>query len=203
VPGSLNIELDESFASYVGWLVPFGRPVALVLPQPEEDAAVEAVTQLLRVGYDWVPGWLAGGVDAWQASGRALSSYEIVPMRAVAARARVTGAGGGTAAGQDGGSGLGTILDVRQPTEWQDEGVIPGSRQIFVADLPSRLDELPRDQPVTVVCKSGYRASMAASVLDRAGFDVRLVAVGGAPNFPTLVPPDPGQPASATDPAAR
>ena len=184
LPGSINIELDPSFASYVGWLVRFGTPIVLVLPEPAEEAAIEAVTQLLRIGYDWVPGWLAGGVDAWRASGRAISTYELVGLREVV----------------DAADGGGTIVDVRQPTEWQEEGVIPGSRQIFIADLPSRLDELPRNQPVTILCASGYRASMAASLLDRAGFDVRLVARGGAPNYPTLVAPDPSATAAAAMP---
>ncbi|HEX5590114.1 MAG TPA: MBL fold metallo-hydrolase, partial [Candidatus Limnocylindrales bacterium] len=54
VPGSLNIELDETFAAYVGWMVPFDAPLALVLPEPESDARIEAITQLLRVGYERV-----------------------------------------------------------------------------------------------------------------------------------------------------
>jgi hydroxyacylglutathione hydrolase len=166
VPGSLNIELDADFASYVGWLVPFGTPVVLVLPDPAEDAAVEAVTQLLRIGYDWVPGWVDGGIEGWRATGRALSRYPVTTLQD-AASARDS-----------------TILDVRQPREWQGDGVIPGSNRIFVADLPNRLAELPRDRPVTVLCRTGHRASIAASVLDRAGFDVRLIARGGVPTWP-------------------
>jgi len=72
------------------------------------------------------------------------------------------------------------LLDVRQQNEWRDDGSIPGARRIFVADLPKRLAEIPVDQPVTVLCKSGARAAIAASVLDAAGRDVRLVARGGA-----------------------
>jgi len=175
VPGSINVELGADFASYVGWLVPFGKPVVLVLPDPAEEAAVEAVTQLLRIGYDWVSGWLGGGgVDAWRAAGRELARYDVTAL--------------GDAASADDA----TILDVRQPNEWRDEGVIPGSRQIFVADLPARMAELPRDRPVTVICRSGYRASIAASLLDGAGFDVRLIARSGAPKWPgQLVAPEP------------
>lgn len=177
LPGSLNVELDPDFASYVGWLVPFGTPVVLVLPEPAEEAATEAVTQLLRIGYDWVPGWLDGGISAWQASGRPLDSYEIVGLRDLAAEDP---------------KDRGLVLDVRQPREWRDEGVVPGSRQLFVGDLPARLAELPKDQPITVVCRTGFRASIAASLLDGAGYDVRLVARGGAPNWPgQLAAPDP------------
>jgi hydroxyacylglutathione hydrolase len=175
VPGSINIELDTDFASYVGWLVPFGSPVVLVLAEPVEEAAREAVTQLLRIGYDWVAGWLDGGVEGWRQDGRDVASYEIVGLRDVAAEL-------GSPA-EAGAKPTNTILDVRQPTEWAS-GVIEGSTRIFVADLPAHLDELPRDRPVTVLCQAGFRAAMAASLLDGAGFDVRLVARGGAPNWP-------------------
>jgi glyoxylase-like metal-dependent hydrolase (beta-lactamase superfamily II)/rhodanese-related sulfurtransferase len=175
ISGSLNIELDESFASYVGWLVPFDAPLLLVLPEPAAETLPDAVVQLLRIGYERVGGWLEGGLERWAESGRPTSGYAVVAIR--------------DAAGEPGPAGASTILDVRQPIEWRTEGVIDGSRTIFVADLAGRLDELPRDRPVTVLCKSGSRASMAASLLDGAGFDVRLVAQGGAPSWPEpLVP---------------
>ncbi|HEY8238483.1 MAG TPA: rhodanese-like domain-containing protein [Candidatus Limnocylindrales bacterium] len=171
LPGSLNIELDGTFAGYVGWLVPFASPVLFVLPDGAADALAEATTELLRIGYEWVRGWLAGGIDAWAASGRPLSSYETTTMEAVHDQ-RV--------AGDD----ASVLLDVRQPMEWESDGVVPGAERIFVADLPARLAELPPDTPVTVFCRSGSRASIAASVLDRAGVEVKLVAHGGASRWP-------------------
>jgi hydroxyacylglutathione hydrolase len=170
IRGSLNIELDSSFAGYVGWLVPFAEPVLLVLPDVT-DALAEATTELLRIGYERVQGWLDGGLDAWAASGRAVSSYDTTSMRELA---------GERASGE----ANGVLLDVRQPIEWQDEGVVPGSRQIFVADLQTRVGELPEGEPVTVFCRSGHRAAMAASILDNAGVHVRLVSHGGAGSWP-------------------
>jgi hydroxyacylglutathione hydrolase len=171
IRGSLNIELGSgSFSGYVGWLVPFAEPVLLVLPDAP-DAVAEATTELLRIGYEWVPGWLEGGVDAWAASGRPLASYGTTSMAAAA---------------QD---REGLLLDVRQPIEWRDEGVVPGSRQIFVADLADRVDELPEGEPVTVFCRTGHRASMAASILENAGREVRLVAKGGAGSWPEPLEP--------------
>jgi glyoxylase-like metal-dependent hydrolase (beta-lactamase superfamily II)/rhodanese-related sulfurtransferase len=170
VPGSLNIELDESFAAYVGWLVPFNAPVAFILPDPEPEALTEARSQLLRIGYDDVAGYLAGGIGAWLASGLPISAYPTTSMEAVYGEA----AAGSPPA----------ILDVRQPIEWRDDGVIPGAQTIFVADLPERLDALPRDRPLTVLCRSGARSAIAASLLDNAGFDVRLVAEGGSLGWP-------------------
>jgi rhodanese-related sulfurtransferase len=180
LPGSINIELDSTFAGYVGWLVPFGAPILLVLPEGAPDAPAAAATELLRIGYEWITGWLAGGVQAWEASGRPVSSYATTTMRAAH-----DSRGNGAAAG--------VLLDVRQPIEWQTDGVVPGAERIFVADLPGRIAqlaaELPAGAPVTVFCKSGSRAAIAASLLDRAGVDVRLVPVGGAARWPEpLVP---------------
>ena len=173
VPGSLNIELDETFAGYVGWLVPFGAPVVVVVAEPTAATLEEATTQLLRIGYERVLGWLEGGVEAWQRTGRKVRGYPTTTMDAINASAQ---------AGLEKGPEP-FYLDVRQPIEWRDEGVIPGSQRIFVGDLPARLAEVPGDRPVTVLCRSGSRAAIAASLLDAAGRDVRLVARGGVPGW--------------------
>lgn len=169
VAGALNVDLEESFAAYVGWLVPFDAPIVLIVERPA-DAAVAAV-ELLRIGYDRVLGFLSGGTDAWAAAGRPTSSYETLTARTVERELR---------------DGTGPrILDVRQPNEWA-EGAVPGSRRVFVADLPRELERL-RDAPGTwtVMCKAGTRAGIAASLLDAAGIPVRLVASGGVPSLPT------------------
>jgi hydroxyacylglutathione hydrolase len=189
IRGSLNIELGASaFSGYVGWLVPFADPVLLVLPD-SPDALAEATTELLRIGYEQVPGWLEGGVQAWADSGRTLATYATTTMAALA-RERAAG------------DGAGILLDVRQPIEWRDEGVVPGSEHIFVADLAERLADLPAGEPVTVFCRTGHRASMAASILDRAGLGVRLVSEGGAGDWPEPLEPlaDPTIPAEPARP---
>lgn len=170
IRGALNIELDQTFAGYVGWLVPFASKVIFVLPEGSPDAIEVATTELLRIGYEWVPGFLDGGVDAWRASGRPVAAYETTTMRELH-DTRASDAGR-------------VLLDVRQPIEWQRDGVVPGAERIFVADLPARLAELPAGAPVTVFCKSGSRAAIAASLLDAAGVDVRVVDEGGAARWP-------------------
>jgi glyoxylase-like metal-dependent hydrolase (beta-lactamase superfamily II)/rhodanese-related sulfurtransferase len=164
VPGSLNVPLEESFASYVGWLVPFGA--AIVLLAPGRDALVEASTQLFRIGYERLDGWLEGGPDAWLASGRELTTYPAIDVADLVREIR---------RGEEG-----HVLDVRQPSEWE-AGHLDGSRHVFVADVPERIRELDPTATTTVVCASGYRSSMAASVLDAAGLPVRLVGRGGVP----------------------
>jgi len=109
-------------------------------------------------------------MSAWRAASRPVSSFPTTTMEVVYAEA---------ASGE-----MPALLDVRQPIEWRDDRVIPGARTIFVADLPERLHELPRGRPITVACKTGGRAAIAASLLDAAGYDVRLVAAGGMVGWP-------------------
>jgi hydroxyacylglutathione hydrolase len=165
IPGSIAIELDDSFASYVGWIVPFGAPIVLVLPEgrPEHEAALEAATQVFRIGYEAVEGYLQGGVDAWAQAGLSLRSYPVASVDML-----------GTAVGEE----QARVLDVRQQIEW-DDGHIVGSTHVFIGDVGAHIGEIPRDREVWTVCATGHRAAMAASLLDRVGIPVRLVTPGG------------------------
>jgi hydroxyacylglutathione hydrolase len=170
LPESVNVELGEAFARFVGGILPFGASIVLVLPEPVHHAGREALTQLLRVGYERVEGYLAGGIEAWRSTGRAARSYPVTDVDDLR-RARAS-------------SERPLVLDVRQPQEWT-EGVIPGSVQLFVGDLPGRLEELPKHQEVWTICASGYRAAIAASLVARAGIQVRLVAWDGVARWLT------------------
>ena len=163
LPGSINVELDDSFTAYVGSVVPLGVPLVLVLPTPR--SAAEAVTQLLRIGYDHLLGSLAGWITAWRADGRPTRSY---PARDIA-DVDVTDPDA-------------VLVDVRQPAEVA-AGVIPGSRPIFLGDLRHRLAELPSGRRAWTVCASGRRAAVAASVLDRAGVPAGVIARGGVKSW--------------------
>ena len=67
------------------------------------------------------------------------------------------------------------VLDVRAPQEWND-GHIPNATHIYLPDLPKRMDKLNKNTPVATYCHTGYRASIASSLLRQAGFeDVRNV----------------------------
>jgi glyoxylase-like metal-dependent hydrolase (beta-lactamase superfamily II)/rhodanese-related sulfurtransferase len=165
IPGSLNIELNEAFGTYVGWVTPFGARLMLVLPEPVDEAARDAVAQLIRIGYDNLAGHLAGGIEAWEGDGNPATSYPIGTARDLRELL-------------DRGAPF-RLLDVRQPGEWESEGRVPGSLCRFVADLPGNTAALPRDEELWVICTNGHRAAIAASWLDREGFPVRLVARSG------------------------
>lgn len=164
VPGSLNVPLEASFGSYVGWLVPFGSPIVLLVP--DRGALVEGATQLFRIGYERLEGYLERGIEAWTAERREVASYPTIELDDLLDE---------LARGE-----AGDVVDVRQRAEW-DAGHLEGSRHVFVGDLPDRLDAFDAGTRSTVVCASGYRSAMAASLLDRAGVPVRLVARAGVP----------------------
>jgi glyoxylase-like metal-dependent hydrolase (beta-lactamase superfamily II)/rhodanese-related sulfurtransferase len=165
IPGSVNIELNAGFGSYAGWMLPFDAPMILVLPGPAEAALAEAVTQLLRIGWSQVRGYLDGGIAAWPGGLRSYPTATAAELCDAAAR------------GDDP-----LILDVRQELEWA-WGTIPGSRTLFLADLPRQLGTIPRDHTTWVICSNGHRASIAASLLDAAGVPVRLIDADGVTGY--------------------
>jgi len=160
IPGALNIELDSSFATYVGWILPFNQPLMLLIE--DEEGRREAVVQLIRVGYERFEGYLNGGMAAWQAEALPTAAFESIDVATLYRRWRQKPEM--------------AIIDVRRDDEWR-AGHIPGALHFHLGNLPGQLGDVPRGSPLTVICQSGYRASIAASMLAAAGRDV--IAVGG------------------------
>lgn len=158
VPGSMSNTLRPVFASWLGWLVEPDRNLMFVL-DPDQDRA-DLVRQCLDVGHEHLVGELAGGIDAWAASGRPVATIPFVGSADMA----------------------GTIVDVRQANEYAS-GHIPGARnvelgQIATADLA--------EGPVTVMCGHGERAMSGASLLERRGRHDVSVLDGGPDTWSTL-----------------
>jgi hydroxyacylglutathione hydrolase len=151
VVGTVNVEVGNSFITYLAWLVPWNVPITLIGDTQEEVA--EAQRQMVRVGIDRPAAQALGGIDAY-GEGLERGSYPIVDLEAVAKR---------LAAGED----L-HVLDVRRHDERTDVA-IAGSQHVPLHELLRRMDEVPTDREVWVHCASGYRASLAASLLARAG----------------------------------
>lgn len=164
IPGSISIPTGASFGTWLGWVVDPDRPLVLVLDDPGDWD--DAMRQALRIGYDAVAGHLRGGMAAWAEAGGQLESSGRLTVSQLAERL----------AGDPDQAPL--VIDVRQPSEFAG-GHVEGAIHLFAGDLPARLSELPRDRPLATMCASGYRASVAASLLRRAGFeDVSWVADG-------------------------
>jgi hydroxyacylglutathione hydrolase len=151
VVGTVNVEVGDSFITYLAWLVPWNVPITLIGDTQEEVA--EAQRQMVRVGIDRPAAQALGGVDAY-GQGLERGSYAIVDMEALAKR---------LADGDDV-----HVLDVRRHDERTDVA-IKGSQHIPLHELLRRMDEVPTDREVWVHCASGYRSSLASSLLARAG----------------------------------
>jgi glyoxylase-like metal-dependent hydrolase (beta-lactamase superfamily II)/rhodanese-related sulfurtransferase len=163
VPGALNVDLHGGqFGTRASWIISEGKPFVLILAT-NDDLAV-ASSSLAAVGQFGVVGYLAGGMDAWDTSGRPLESIRQVGVQEL---------GEMVAGGRNGY----TILDVREESEWR-EGHIESALNIPFHQLQSHLDDLPSSRPVATICGSGTRSSIAASLLQREGFEVANVAGG-------------------------
>ncbi len=155
VTGTVNFPTGDMLATYVGWVVPWGAPLTMLASSA--TAVSRSRRDLARIGIDWIAGWSSAPLEEAQAAlGR--SSYVVTDFRGLAAAVR----------SQDV-----QILDARRPDEWRQQH-IKNAINIHLPDLVTRIDELP-DRPTWVHCAAGYRASVAASLLDRAGRDVVLV----------------------------
>ena len=163
LPGSFAIPAGSSFGTWLGWVVPDGRPLVLVLESVDDWDGL--LRQALRIGYDDVRGYLSSAAD-WGAAGLPLETGKRASVQDLAALLEA------------GGPDAPLVLDVRQHDEWV-AGHIPGSIHLMGGDLPDRLDELPRDRPIVTICRTSNRSAIAAGVLSRAGFtDVTWVDSG-------------------------
>jgi hydroxyacylglutathione hydrolase len=146
--GTLSFDLDGSFATYLGWLIPWDTPLTLLGETPEQVA--EAQRELVRIGIDRLRAAADGGPAAW-AAGQPLRSYPVADFAGLAAVRHHRPV---------------VVLDVRRDSEW-DQSHIDGAVHVPLHDLPGRIGELPGGE-VWVHCQAGYRASVAASFLDAA-----------------------------------
>jgi hydroxyacylglutathione hydrolase len=161
--GAVNIGFGPRVGYWAGWIVPPAAPLVLVAGHP--DQAAEANRQLLRLGFDDVVGYVDGGFDAWRAAEGRVSHVERISARElrdrIERRERMT------------------LVDVRTSQEWRG-GHIDAAINIPVGDLPKRADELRGPDVVATICETGYRSSLASSLLVRAGVHVVNVSDGTA-----------------------
>lgn len=162
IPGSLNMGAGPNLSLWAGWLLDAKVPIVLINNTGDDESSRRA---LVRVGLDSIAGYLAGGMPAFTAAGYRTAAISLLNPKQVQDRLE-------SAPSQC------VILDVRNPSEWA-AGHIPAARHIPLGDLPRRLETLSADQPIVTICQGGYRASLAASILARAGFPDTASLEGG------------------------
>jgi glyoxylase-like metal-dependent hydrolase (beta-lactamase superfamily II)/rhodanese-related sulfurtransferase len=162
IPGAISASAyDTGFATKVAQVV--APNAELVVVAASDGNELHAAELLAAVGLR-VRGFLGGGMTAWRADDRPVQRIELIVPRQLSERL----------AGDD----PPLVLDVRGADEFE-EGHIPEALHIPYGELTGRLDEVPRDRPVATICKGGKRSGLAASILQREGFDLIVHVAGG------------------------
>ncbi|HEY6551519.1 MAG TPA: MBL fold metallo-hydrolase [Solirubrobacterales bacterium] len=154
IPGAISASgYDTGFATKVAQVVPVDAELLVVAASDGNE--LEAAELLAAVGLR-VRGFLGGGMTAWRAEDRPVERIEAIDLAELARR--IEGADGPL------------VLDVRNAAEFESAH-IPGSLHIPFGQLRDRIDEVPRERPVATICKAGKRSGLAASILQREGFE--------------------------------
>ncbi|MCA0428741.1 MAG: MBL fold metallo-hydrolase [Bacteroidetes bacterium] len=162
IPNSINIGIDGSFAVWVGTMIPDIKQNILIVA--DEGRELEVVTRLARVGYDYAIGYLKGGFEAWQLSGKEVDSIKSISVdefaAAEAANPEIN------------------ILDVRKTSEYFSEHILNATNAPldYINDSMLLVD---KNKTYYVHCAGGYRSMIFASILKARGYDNLIDVDGG------------------------
>ena len=153
IKGSYNIWL-KGLPSHAGWILPYDKPLLLVV---ENFANLKkAYKYLLRIGYDNIIGYLVGGIIAWYSNHFPTETIKTITVDTLKSQL-------------DNNEDI-FLIDVRSPAELK-EGYIEQAKNIYVGEIIDNFEEIPKNMPIITVCGNGARASMAASILKKHGFE--------------------------------
>ncbi len=160
IPGSQFIWAGR-LPMFAGWFLDYDQPLVLV---GDDDVAETVLRYLTRMGFDNFSGYLNGGVQAWAMAGKRLSRIKIIDVPQFCGVVK---------------KDLSIfILDVRGEAELDEEA--PGHPVwISLTELPEHCNEIPKNESVFIVCRSGVRSMIAASFLERHGWENLVVPIGG------------------------
>lgn len=157
VPNSINIGLGGQFASWAGTLIPIGTPVAIVADSQEQ--VDEAFMRLARVGIETVTGFIL--IEQYEGEKKLVEQVGVEEV-----------------AGLTGTEKYLQFVDVRRPAEHANGHAIR-TANIPLDRLSREIDKLDPATPTYVICQSGYRSSIGASILENAGFKKIYNVAGG------------------------
>jgi hydroxyacylglutathione hydrolase len=147
IPGSISI-WREGLPSFMGWFLDYQRPVIIV-----DDFNIDLgpiLCHFIRQGYDKIAGILSGGFPLWTKAAQDIGTIPTCSVQQLKEQLEKESP---------------FILDVRDIKNWRAVGHIRGAHQIYVGELPQHLDEIPKNEPIVVYCDSGFKGSLAASIL--------------------------------------
>jgi rhodanese-related sulfurtransferase len=156
VPGTFNFGLDGSMATYLGWTIPWQTPLTLVGDSPEQVA--QAQRELVRIGIDQIEAAAVGSPEALAAPAAPAQLRRVTFADLEPARAERDDL---------------VVLDVRRQNEW-NKSHVDGAVHIPLHALPTHTDAVPEGQ-VWIHCGTGYRATIAASLIAAKGRDAVII----------------------------
>ena len=160
IPNSIFIGLNGQFAPWVGALITdLKQPLILVVPEGKSE---EAVTRLSRVGYDNTLGYLEGGIDAWQAAGKEVSTLESISAETLSNTVKSESL---------------NILDVRNNGE-HEASHLENAQHFALDAINQNMNQIDSKKTYHIHCAGGYRSVIAASILKARGFN-NLVDIDG------------------------
>jgi hydroxyacylglutathione hydrolase len=163
--GALNLPFSQKgLAQRLSDLVPQGSCVVLIAEDMEQ--AESGNNQLTKGGYS-LTGTVLENLDSWHNEGLPMDTIEEISLEALATEAS---------------AGNLTVLDVREPIEWE-MGHVPEATLISLGDLPNRTSELPSESKIAVICEAGIRSSTAVSLLKALGFSNLINVPGGTGGY--------------------
>jgi hydroxyacylglutathione hydrolase len=159
IPGSIQVGLAGQYASWAA--IVLGLDKQIVIVAEDQEKASESRLRLARVGIEHVSGYLDGGLAAWVGAGMPVEQTSQISVQQL----------------HDLAPGI-QVVDVRRTNEWHD-GRVATAMHKQLDHLATTLGDLDRTKPVAVYCKGGYRSAIAASLLQRAGFEQVMNVTGG------------------------
>ncbi|HOX35691.1 MAG TPA: MBL fold metallo-hydrolase [Methanoregulaceae archaeon] len=161
IPQSLAV-WRTGISAFTGWFFDYERPIVVI-----DDFNTDldpVIRQLMRLGYDNVAGFLAGGFSSWYRSALETASFATCTVQDLHERLRTE---------------TPFILDVRDIRNFSTTGHLPGAYHAYVGELPQHISEIPRDRPIVVTCDAGFKSSLAASYLAANGYTQITNLLGG------------------------
>jgi hydroxyacylglutathione hydrolase len=150
IPGTINIQGNNAFATWIGWFVSYEEPFILIA---EESTLDDLTRKLMRIGMDNVYGYV-DGVKDWEMAGGKLATSETVSLDEFRNILK---------------SNHTQIIDLRGAAEYK-AGHIKGAENVFIGTLEKNLDKIKKDEPVIIHCQAGDRSAIGYSLLAKHGF---------------------------------
>jgi hydroxyacylglutathione hydrolase len=150
IPGSINIQGNNAFATWMGWVLSYEEPFILVAAESEHD---DLVRKLMRIGLDNIYGYIPD-VSLWADVNNRLEKSKIISLDELKEIQKTNHT---------------QVIDLRGASEYK-EGHIKGTNNIFVGTLEKNLSAISKTEPVVIHCQGGDRAAIGYSLLYRHGY---------------------------------